>query len=487
MSSNLKLKSIKAVKWTLIEAVGLRGVQFVVGVILARLLRPEQFGLIGMLLVFMALAQVFLDSGFGAALIQKQDITPIDVSSIFYFNILIGLIAVVCLYGFAPWVAAFYAQPILTPLLRLMSLALVINAFGLVQNVLIRKALDFKTETKVSLIASIISGIIGVTMAYQGFGVWSLAAQQLSAGIIRTALLWVFNRWRPIWGFSLQSLRAMFGFGSKLLCANLLQVFFENIYYIVIGKAFSPTQLGYYTRADNLQKMPSQTLSAVMLKVAFPVFSTIQNDLIRVKRGMRIATANMAFINFPVMIGLALVARPLISVLLTDKWLPSVPYLQALCLVGLIYPMQLINMSVLQSLGRSDLYLRLQFIVKLLIVVNIVLTLRFGIMAMVVGQVFITYSAFMFSSLFHQSITRYSLLNQLTDISPYLLCALLMASVVYPLVYFPIENELVLLISQCSLGGITYFMFCWMCRLPIYIEYHQKIFQKLKLFSNSSI
>jgi len=472
--SDLKKKAIHAVTWTFIEAIGLRCVQFVVGIILARLLLPEQFGLIGMLTIFIAVAQAFMDSGFGAALVQRQNVTEKDINSIFYFNIFVSIIAAVCLCGIAPWVAIFYNQPILTPLLRLMSSTLVINALSLVQNVLLRKALDFKTQTKVSLVASLLSGIIGVNMAYRGFGVWSLAVQQLSAAVIGTSLLWVLTSWRPAWLFSLQSLRDMFGFGSKLFASGLVSAIFENIYLIVIGKVFSPADLGYFTRADNLQKLPSLTLSRVISRVTFPVFSTIQDDPERVKRGMKKALTTLSLINFPLMIGLAGVARPLVIVLLTEKWLPCIPYLQLLCIVGLMYPLQGTNLYILSALGRSDLYLWLQIINKMLIVINIAVTWRWGIMNMITGQVIISIGSYFINSCYNKRLLDYSISEQIKDIFPYLMNALLMGGVVYAITYMSIQNPLILLISQILIGGTIYILLCQISRLPVFIEFQQQ-------------
>lgn len=471
MSDDLKHKTVHAVKWTFVQALGTRGLQFVVGIILARLLLPEQFGLIAMLTIFMAVAQVFLDSGFGAALIQKQNITQKDICSIFYFNILVGMVAAGCLCGLAPWVAAFYEQPMLRPLLRVLSIVLVINAFGLVQSVLLRKALDFKTETKVSLVASLLSGIIGVTMAYWGFGVWSLVTQQFSAAAFRTSLLWFYTIWRPNWMFSLQSLQAMFGFSSKLLCTSLLNTIFNNIYYLVIGKLFSPMALGYYTRADNLQKLPSMTLSSVIVRVTFPVFSSIQDDPERIKRGMKKALTTLVLVNFPLMIGLAVVARPLVIVLLTEKWLPCVPFLQLLCLVGLVYPLQLINMNVLQALGRADLFLRIEIIKKVFVIVNIGLTWRWGVMAMITGQVIISLASYYLNAYYHKSLLRYSFWEQICDLCPYLVNAVLMGGVVYLMAYLPIIHPAVLLMSQIVAGTVMFLLLCRIFRFPAYMEY----------------
>ena len=278
MEDNLKQRTIHALFWSFFEAVGLKGVQFVIGIILARLLFPEQFGLIGMLVIFMAIARTFLDSGFGAALIQRKNPTETDICSIFYFNILVGLIAAALLCLTAPLIASFYSQPILAPLTRAMSLVIVINSFGLIQSTILARQINFKTLTKASLFSGALSGIIGISMAYAGYGVWSLVYQQVSGTFFTTLFLWLANTWRPSLLFSFQSLREMFGFGSKILASGLLNQIFDNIYLLVIGKLFSAADLGYYTRANNLQALPSQALASMVGRVTFPVFSTMQDD-----------------------------------------------------------------------------------------------------------------------------------------------------------------------------------------------------------------
>jgi O-antigen/teichoic acid export membrane protein len=249
MSDSLKSKTLHALSWTFLEAAGFQGIRFIIGIILARLLFPAQFGLIGMLIIFTTVAQSFLDSGFGSALIQKREITPLDTCSIFYFNIVVGVVAAGLLSLAAPWIAAFYKQPSLTALMRVLTLEIVINSFGLIQNVLFTKRIEFKTLTKINLIAGVLSGVLGVALAFAGFGVWSLAVQQVSSALFRTISLWIFSPWRPAWLFSFGSLRQMFGFGSRLLFSDLINRIFDNIYALVIGKLFSATDLGFFSRA----------------------------------------------------------------------------------------------------------------------------------------------------------------------------------------------------------------------------------------------
>jgi teichuronic acid exporter len=287
MDDNLKQKTVGAISWSFVESIAARGVQFVIGIVLARLLFPEQFGLIGMLMIFIAVSQSFLDSGFGAALIQKKKVTQADFCSVFYFNILVGFVAAGLLCLSAPWIAAFYKQPILTPLMRMLSLTIVINSFGMIQGTILVKQINFKTQTKVTLISSAIASITGITLAALGFGVWSLVVQQISASLFSTVCLWLCSPWRPALIFSFNALRKMFGFGYRMLFVGLLNQIFDNIYLIVIGKLFSAADLGFFTRAKTLNDVPSQTLSEMTVRVTFPVFSSIQDDPDRLKRGMK--------------------------------------------------------------------------------------------------------------------------------------------------------------------------------------------------------
>jgi len=426
-----------------------------------------------MLTLFMAVAQVFLDSGFGAALIQKSDATATDTCSIFYFNIIVGLAAAGLLCLGAPWIAAFYNQPIITPLTRAMSLIIVVNSFGLIQSTILSKEIDFKTQTKVSLIASIMSGIIGVTLAAIGFGVWSLVVQQISSAFFRTVSLWFWNTWRPALIFSFKSLREMFSFGSRVLASGMLNHIFENLYSLVIGKLFSPTDLGYFTRSYTLADTPAQTLGGVVGRVTFPVFSTIQDDTVGLKRGMKRALAILALVNFPMMIGLAVVARPLVLVLLTEKWAPSIPYLQLLCLAWLLFPINMINLSILTASGRSDLFLRLEIIKKVLIIVNIAVTWRWGISAMICGIIIMSLISYYLNSYYTGDLIGYPIREQLRDSSSYAIMAVLMGMAVLGAGLLPFSSNWSMLSVQIAVGVVIYVGLCWFFRLVTFMEIWQ--------------
>jgi len=456
MSEGLKAKTLRGLFWSFFQNVSGQGVQFVIAIILARLLLPEQFGLIAMLGVFLALAQIFLDSGFGSALIQKQNTNHIDECSVFYFNIVVSFIVAGLLCITAPWIAVFYKQPLLTPLTRFLSLSIIISSFGLIQTTLMVKKVDFKTQARVSLISILVSGIIGITLAYNGSGVWSLAIQIVSFSFIRTALLWFFHNWRPSLIFSLTSLLNMFGFSSHMLGFGLINMLFDNIYYIIIGKLFSSSSLGYYYQAQRIQRVLVYTLLESTTRVTFPIFSSIQEEVIRIKLGMRKSLMFMILINSPIMIGLIVVAKPMVLVLFTEKWVPLIIYLQLFCIIGLIQPISVINMNLLKSIGCADKLFKIEVVKKILIITSIIVTYRWGIVAMIYGQIVVSIIALFINTYFTNKYINYSIIEQLLDSTPYLAISTIMGIIIYPIQWFPV-NSIVLLIFQI-LTGVTMYM-----------------------------
>jgi len=470
MSRSLKSKTVHALFWSFLERGGEQGIRFVVSVILARILFPEQFGLIAMLTIFIALARSLVDSGFGSALIQKKEITHEDKCSVFYFNIVLGFVMAGLLCLAAPWIAAFFGAPLLTPLTRVLSITLVTSSFGIIHGILLSKQLDFKMWLKVRLISTFISGLVGISMAYKGFGVWSLVAQQLTSSVVNALSLWVLCSWRPSLTFSVAALRGMFGFGSKLLVSSIIDTFFKHIYLIVIGKVFAPAQLGYFGRARGIQQLPVNNLSIPVKRVTFPVFSTIQDDKERLKRLVHKAMTTLVLIHFPIMIGLAIVAEPLVIVLLTEKWVPCIPYLQLLCFAGLLYPLHLINVNVLIAQGRSDLFLRLEIVKKILTIIAIAITWRWGIKALIYGQIAQSFIAYYLNCYYTGKILRYPFQEQVADVMPYLSAASLMGAGVYVIRLAPIESRLMLLVGQVVTGALLYTTLCYGFRLTAFKE-----------------
>ena len=470
MSDSLKSKTIRGLSWSFVELAGRQVVQFITGIILARILFPEQFGLIGMITVFIAVAQTFSEGGFGDALIQKREATKTDICSIFYFNIAIGLVAAGLLCLIAPWISAFYNQPVLTPITRGLSLIIVIESLGRIQSTILTKQVDFKTHMKIGLISLVISGAIGIVMASIGFGIWSLVAQQLSRSLVRTSCLWIFNSWRPSLIFSFNALREMFGYGSRLLFSGLLNRVFDNLYYLVIGKMFSARELGLYTRGKTIVDLPSATFSEVVTRVTFPIFSSIQDDKARIKRVLEKASANMALVTFPMMIGLAVISRPLVLVLLTEKWAGAILYMELLCLASLLNPFRWINMNMMMSMGRSDLYMQMGIIQKLLSVISIAVTYRYGIAAMIYGGMAVSVIAYYINNHYIYILTGYTIRQQFQDVLPYLLMAALMGIILYLIGMIPFEKQWCLLLIQISTGIFLYIFLCRIFRLISFME-----------------
>jgi teichuronic acid exporter len=470
MVTNLKAKALRALLWSFLERVGQQGIQFVISIVLARLLVPEQFGLIAMLSIFMAVAQSFIDSGFGSALIQKADTTYLDECSVFYFNILVGCLFAGLLCLAAPGIALFYHTPILVPLTRLLSLNLVIGSFGIIQATLLTKRLDFKAQMKVSLIATLVSGAVGIFMAYRGYGVWSLVMQSLGGNFLRTLLFWLLLPWRPAWLFSITSLRCMFGFGSKLLFSGLLNTIFENLYLVIIGRTFSAVDLGFYARAKGIQQLPTQNICSTVGRVTFPLFSAMQDNEARLKHALRQALTTLAMVNFPLAVGLALVARPLVLTLLTDKWVPCVPYLQLLCLAEMLYPLHAINLNVLKAQGRSDLFFRLEVIKKGLVIVAIVVTYRWGILAMIVGQMVNSCISYYLNTHYTGKLVDYPVTEQIRDLLPSLALAGAMGGGVYTLRFVPFPNLFALLAAQIVAGVVLYVLLCRITQFRVFME-----------------
>lgn len=325
--------------WTVSERISLQAVQLFVSIIIARVLEPSEFGLIGMLAIFTSIAQAILDSGFGSALIQKKDADETDASSIFFFNLIIGIILAILLAASAPFIAQFYNQPVLVNILRVLSLGLVINAFSLVQTTILTKNLEFKTQMKVNLIAAIGSGLIGIIMGVRGFGVWALVTQILTKKLFTAILLWLFNSWRPTFRISFQSLKSMFSFGSNMLFSSVIGTIFNNLYQTFIGRFFSAAELGFFTKATTIETSINHVTSTSLGKVMHPAMVPIQDDMKKLKQAYRKTMRMSLFLHLPMMVGLSLTSEPLILFLLTEKWAGSIPFLQLLAIVGIFYPL----------------------------------------------------------------------------------------------------------------------------------------------------
>lgn len=431
MEESLKNKTVKGIVWSSIERFSVQGIQFLVMIVMARLLTPKDYGLVGMVAIFIAVAQSLVDSGFSQALIRKQNRTETDNSTVFYFNIVVGILLYLVLFAIAPWVADFYNSPELTALMRVICLSVVFNSFVVVQRALLTVNIDFKTQAKASLTAAVVSGVIGIGMAYSGFSYWSIVAQQLVNLGLNTLLLWIFTRWRPRWIYSWGSFRELFTFGSKLMVSGLLDVVYRNMYLLVIGKVFTASSLGYYTRANQFAEFPSSNLTGIMQRVTYPVLCQIQDDDERLAQIYRRFLRLSAFLIFPLLVGLSAVAEPFVLLLLKEQWLFAATLLQIICFAMMWYPIHAINLNLLQVKGRSDLFLRLEIIKKAIAVLILCVTIPMGLIAMCVGQILSSLIALIINTNYTGKLIQVGFLRQMRDLLPTLLLSLSMWGVVY--------------------------------------------------------
>ena len=415
---SLKNKTKKGLAWSMIERFATQGVQFLFGIILARLLSPDDYGIIAMPLVFLAIAQCIIDSGFSTALIRKPELTEDDLSTAFYFNIGIGILCYAVLFFSSPLIADFYHTPILSSLLKVTALAVLFNPLCAVQQAILTRKIDFKTQAIVSLSGAVVSGIVGLYMAYNGFGVWSLVFQQVGGYVMRTILLWVLGKWKPKRKWSWESFHYLWGFGSKLLGSALLDTIYNNIYPIVIGKYFSTNDLGNYTRAQQFSTLPSSNVTGVLQRVTFPVLSSIQNEDERLAKNYRKILKLSAFLIFPLMLMLSAIADPLVRVLLTDKWEGCIILLQIICFSMMWYPIHAINLNLLTVKGRSDLFFRLEIFKKVVGVIIMCITIPNGILWMVSGSVVSSMIALVINTYYTGKIIHVGYFKQMRDLLP---------------------------------------------------------------------
>lgn len=465
----LKQKTISGLTWSFIDRFAGQGISFIVGIVLARLLTPNEFGLIGMLAIFIAISESFINSGFSQALIRKQDCTQKDYSTVFYFNIIVGVFSYLLLFTAAGAIANFFNEPILKQLIRVLGLSLIISSFTLIQSTVLTKRIDFKLQAKISIIASLLSGAFGIYMAYTDWGVWSLVARTLLGFFFISVLLWHWNKWKPSLIFSITSFKKLFAFGSNLLISGLIDTIYRNIYYVIIGKYFTAADLGYYTRAEQFKSLPSSNLQNIIGRVSYPVLSSIQNDIPRLKETYKKIIRSTMLVTFVLMLGMAAVAKSMIITLIGAKWEPCIIYLQMLCFVGMLYPLHAINLNMLNIQGRSDLFLRLEIIKKILAVPVIIIAIFFGIKVMILGMILLSFIAYFLNSYWSGRLINYSSFEQIRDILPSFLIAAAMGVVVFIEGFFLRLPPLPTLLVQITTGAVLTFSICEIIRFKDYL------------------
>ena len=452
---SLKKKTVKGVMWSAMERFSTQGVQFVVMIVMARLLTPHDYGIVGLLTIFLAIAQALIDSGFSQALIRKQDRTEVDNNTVFYFNLVVSGGLYVVLFLIAPFVADFYKLPLLCSVMRVVCLGVIFNSLAVVQRALYTARLDFKTQAKASFFSAVVSGVIGISLAYYGAGVWALVIQQLINLVLNTILLWIMSSWRPQLCYSWEAFRELFSFGSKMLASGLLDTIYVNIYPIVIGKLFSASSLGHYTRAQQFAQFPSSNLTGILQRVSYPVLCEIQNDDDRLAEAYRRLLKLSAYIIFPLMVGVSSVSQALVNITIGSRWQYCALLLQIICFSYMWYPIHAINLNLLQVKGRSDFFLKLEIAKKIVGVSVLCFTYRFGLEAMCFGNIASSLLCLVINTYYTGRLINVGFLKQMRDLLPTLVVCLFMYALILVINQFIYSDVLQLLVG--ILVGISFY------------------------------
>lgn len=454
-NSSLKHKAIKGVLWSAVDKLMIRGAGFIISIIIARILSPSDYGLIGMIAIFMALSNLLIEGGFSQALVQKRDRTQTDFSTAFFFNVIVGIVCYCVIYLIAPLIGSFYSAPDIVDILRVLGLSVILNSLSTVQRANLLVKIDFKTTAKINAISTVISGTSGVFMAYNSFGVWALVYQTLIQQSSTVLFLWVLGNWRPTMEFSKVSFNQLFGFGSKLLLAGGVATVMNEIYSVTIGRFYHASELGFYTRSVQTTDLISGTVNEVINSVTFPILSSVQDERVRMVSAYSKMLAMTAFVIFPVMILLAVVASPFVQVLLTDKWLPAVPLIQWLCLARMFTPISSLNMSILNAIGRSDLFMKLDLLKMPLTILTMVITLPIGLEAVVIGNFISTLICYFMNAYLPGKLFGFGVKAQFKIFKKSIVATILMTMLTMMIISF-IDNPLVKLCVGCFSGFLIY-------------------------------
>lgn len=454
----LKEKTLSGVKWSAIGRFSTQGISFLIGLILARILSPSDYGVTGMVAIFFAIAQTFIDSGFGSALIRKQDCTDVDYSTAFYFNAVVGLVFCLLLSLAAPFIAEFFNTPILEDIVVVMSINMFISSLSIVQTARLTAAVDFKSQAIISLVTTTLSGIVGIAMAYNDFGVWSLVWQGVFANLLRTMLLLFATKWYPKWQFSKESFKYLFNFGSKILTASLLHTVYSNLTTLIIGKYYTAKDLGYYTRGQSMANLPSTNITAILQSVTYPILSKIQDDDKRLIQVYRKYIAVTSLVIFFGMFLLAALAKPLILTLLTDKWLQSVIFLQVFCFALMFDHLCQLNLNILYVKGRSDLVLRLEVIKKTISISMLVAAIPFGVLAICLSRAIYTQIAVVINTYYTGKLFGLGYFAQVRDFIKYFIFSAIAVSPAFALTFTGLHPVPVLVAGALIACAIYWFL-----------------------------
>jgi O-antigen/teichoic acid export membrane protein len=476
---SLKNKVIGGMAWTGIEKIVNKAVNFLIGIALARMLAPTDYGVIGMLAIFIAVANTFTDSGLSNALIQKQDRTEKDFCTIFYFNIVVAIGFYLALFFASPYIAQFYNMPILEDVTKVVALSLIITGFTAIQRTRLTIDLRFQTQALISVISLLVTGAVGLILAYLGFGVWALVFQALAGQLISSICIWYCSRWMPKLIFSKTSFKQLFGFGSKLLCSSLINTIYGNLYTLVIGKAFSPADVGFYNKGNEYALLPTQAMQDMTLKVNYPILAKMQDDNERLLRAYRKLLRTPLFLLYPVLTVIAVTAEPLIEVMIGPKWLPCVPILQVLCFGYMFSPLTHINLNLLYVKGRTDLVLKLELIKKPIGFAILFATLPFGIYAMVIGKAAYEFIAFSFNCYYTGKILNYGEIKQLRVLIPVFVQIAVMGVVTH-FAMIPFDGSVAKVAVGIVTAAVVYFGIAAIVKDESFMDFKEIILSKIR-------
>lgn len=486
MSDSLKVRTIKGTFWSAADAFLGQGVTFIVGIVLARMLSPMEYGLIGICLIFTTILTGVVDSGFSNALIRKKNVTNLDYNTMFITNMVMSIVIYLLLFLIAPQISVFFSRPQLTELIRAMGGILILQALSIIQITVLTKRLDFRTKTKASLISAILSGLIGIIMAYKGYGVWSLVGQQLSNKLINTVCLWYFNHWCPNLLFSKGSFSYMWGYGWKMMLSGLLNNIWNQLYQVVVGKFYSPTTLGQYSRAKEYAFLLSANTTAIVQRVSLPVLANIQDEKARMLSAYRRMIKITMLPTCIFMLALGAISEPLIYCLIGPQWHEASLYLPLICISMSLYPLHALNLNMLQIQGRSDLFLYIEIVKKVIAVIPLSIGIFIGIYWMLFGSIVAGILSFFLNSYYTGKKLGYSSWRQLVDILPDYFIALIVSVPLYFLKYLPISNYVILII-QLLLALFLCITICEISRLEEYREIKNIIIDVIRKFRNNIV
>ncbi len=477
-------RTVKNLMWRFFEKCGAQLVSFIVSIILARKLGPDAYGTVALVTVFTTILTVFIDSGLGVSLVQKKDADNLDFSSVFYFNIVICTTLYLIMFFCAPLIANFYEKPELTAIIRVLCLTLVISGVRNIQQSYISKNLLFKKFFAVTISATIISGIVGVVIVYQNFGVWALVAQTLMNQLVGTIILWITVEWRPVFKFSFSRLKGLFSYGWKLLVSGLLDTIYKEVRQLIIGKKYTSTDLGFYNKGQQFPNLIILNINASIDSVLLPTIARVQDNKEDVKRMTRRAIKTSSFILWPTMVGLAVCATPLVKILLTDTWIQCVPYLQIFCFTSAFYPIHTANLNAIKAMGRSDMFLKLEIIKKTIGVIAILVSMWYGVFWIAFSLLFTTVISSFVNAYPNKKLMNYSYFEQVKDMLPAMILSVIMGAIVY-LVQFIELSSILTLVIQVPLGVVIYLGIAYLLKFESLIYVFNTIKSVLKRRKNT--